>query len=88
MPELPVVTDSFFLGPDIAFDGEKERGFEVWGKNRQFYWAEVNDSADRMSIVSEPFPTARWAHHDALLALSCPPALSCDAGSALHGRQG
>lgn len=85
MTELPLVTDSFFLGPDIAFNGEVERGFEVWENGGQFYWAEVNDDADRMSVIFGPFSAARKAHHDALLALSrffTPPYDT----AALHGR--
>jgi hypothetical protein len=73
MTEIPVVTDSFFLGPDIAFDGEAERGFEVWqldGHSRFFVWAEVNRDGDIINTIIGPFPSARGAHHDALLALS------------------
>jgi hypothetical protein len=70
MTEIPVVTDSFFLGPDIAFDGEAERGFEVWRTNEQFYWAEFDKDGNIISVILGPFPSARWAHRDALLALS------------------
>jgi hypothetical protein len=85
MTELPLVTDSFFVGPDIAFCGEVERDFEVWENGGQFYWAEVNDHADRMSVVTGPFPAARDAHRDARLALSDYLAMPQSA-PALHGR--
>jgi hypothetical protein len=70
MRELPMVTDSFFLGPDIAFDGDKERGFEVWRADKQFYWTEVDKEGNIISVILGPFPSSRWAHRDALLALS------------------
>lgn len=87
MTELPLVTDSFFVGPDIAFCGEVERDFEVWEKGGQFYWAEVDNGFDRISAVSGPFPAARDAHRDARLALSDYLTMPQNAPT-LHGRLG
>lgn len=70
MLELPIVEDSFFVGPDIAFHGDLERAFEVWQGDGKFYWAEVDRDGGIISAIAGPFSSARCAHRDALLAAS------------------